>query len=93
MERIVYDTGEILKKAARMEKKLLDFSKKRRQVEVLVNKKIPSHTKDPQIQQYQKNYAEFDESNQELEKQIKSYISVMRSAADKIARTVRGLDI
>lgn len=93
MKRVTYDTGAMLRCARNMEKSMDIFVKKHKKIDKIVNEEVPRHTKDPMVQFYQKKYAEFDSDISRLEKEMDSYISAMRSAADKVARTVKKLDI
>lgn len=93
MAKIVYDTGDMLLAARNMEIAMKEFAKQRQKAESQVSK-TRKHTDDPKIREYIDQYEKLDtESIGKLEKNIKSYISTMRSAAKKVAETVKSLDV
>lgn len=93
MNWVTYDTGKMLRCARNMEKSMDEFKKKHKKINKIVNEEVPQHTRDPLVQAYQKKYAVLESDVSKLEKEIASYISMMRSAADKVANTVKKLDI
>ena len=93
MAKIVYDTGEMLLAAKNMERALEEFSGKKKAVKKLVGK-TKAHTDDPKTRAYVEKYEEMDQDVVEkLEKNMKGYVSTMRSAAKKVADTVKSLNV
>lgn len=93
MAKIIYDTGNMLLAARNMEKELSQFKKNHKKLTKRISD-TRTHTDDPKVRSMIELYnKQTDKDLAAIEKNMDGYISTMRSAAKKVANTVRSLNI
>lgn len=92
MSRFLYDAGGMMRTAANIRSSIKIFSSQKKEIEDIVSE-MPQYFSDPIQAEFSKKYDILKQDLEKIENVMQEYADLLSSAADQVARTVRGIDI